>query len=209
MSIDLTQFNNPTDFREYCRQPMRMRDGRVVATDGVSIMSPDQYDGDASTLMAAPANIEGSLDRALVELPSRPREWHPLSGLTLPQPENCTVCQGKGYVVTDDCPDCDGDGEFQHGSHLYECKECDGEGNTHQEGCAADNPEGKKCWSCRGRGYGQTFVAIPGMPPRLGADLRLLSRFPADGEYSVPPSDSEPIVLRGAGWRGVLMPMRG
>jgi hypothetical protein len=46
--------------------------------------------------------------------------------ITLPEPPACITCHGKGKFAK--CPDCDGVGSFDHGSHNYDCKECDGDG---------------------------------------------------------------------------------
>ncbi len=210
MTIDITQFTRTDDPRPYCRQQIRLRDGRVIATSGVMAIVPDTYDGDASVLLAAPDNVEAAIARMLAPF-SLQLSWLPVSSLSIPVLEVCKDCGGSGRVVHVMCGDCDGHGDFQHGRHWHSCKECDGQGDTDKRAADKDDPEAKECWSCRGTGKGgrEVFVAIPGMPKGLGADGRLLSRFPADAEYSVPGRLGGPLILRGAGWRGVLMPMRG
>jgi hypothetical protein len=41
----------------------------------------------------------------------------------------CLRCDGKGKdYEARHCEDCNGNGEFTHGEHIYSCKECDGSG---------------------------------------------------------------------------------
>lgn len=205
-AIDLSKFVDPHDFRPYCREPIRLKDGRVVATDGRTVVCLDSYDGDASALMEAPANIDLAIVQHLagVDLAT---QWASVAGLTFPELQACTRCGGSGSMVRRECTDCDGEGEFDHGMHTYECKACDGDGWVENRASTRDDPEAESCTYCGGAGVGgrAVYMDVPGMPKGVGADARLMLRFPVDSEFAA----GNCVLLRGSGWRGVVMPLRG
>lgn len=207
--IDLTKFTNCCDVRPFCRVPIRLSTGLVAATDGVSIMVLEKkYEADADGLFPAPQNVDAVINKHLSEIDAQ-REWKPISSLPVLAPEPCHTCRGRGRVTIVECDECDGVGEFMNGRHYYECKECDGSGEIDCEPVAKDSTEGKQCLDCHGTGHSTltAFMKIDGMPAGLGVDARLLSRYPADGEYALSTGDRLSILLRGDGWRGALMPM--
>ncbi len=82
------------------------------------------------------SNYFQSLSSDFIDIPS------------IPNPEPCKHCQGSGkWNEKIECDECDGDGEFIHGSHYYSCKECDGEGKIE-----TGNKVGI-CDSCEGSGH--------------------------------------------------------
>lgn len=205
-TIDLSKFVDRHDFRPYCREPMRLKDGRVVATDGRTIACPDVYAGDVSALIEAPANIDQAIVQHLAGVDAATK-WAPISSLAFPEQQACQHCGGSGSMVRRECPDCDGEGEFDHGSHTYECKACGGDGFVESRAATRDDPDADSCVYCGGEGVGgrAVYMDVPGMPKGTGVDARLMSRFPADAEFAAGNS----VLMRGNGWRGVVMPLRG
>lgn len=209
MKIDLSKFSDKNDPREFCRAPSRLRDGRVVAGDGVALACVDSFDGDASTLRAAPEWLASTACK-LLAAHEKANRWLPVSSLSMPATEPCGGCNGMGHVVQEDCADCDGVGEFEHGRYTYDCKECDGDGKKRTKPCAADDPEGKPCEKCSGSGHKPAGVSVPGLPSHLAVNIAYLSKFPADAEISAVTYGGYSgyiLALRGDGWIGVLMPM--
>lgn len=208
MKIDLSKITNPNDIREMCRAPLRLKDGRVVATCGVKLVCVASFDGDAAALMAAPERQDETICK-LLAAHGDAKQWLPVSSLILPALDSCPHCGGHGHVTMTECEECDGEGEFEHGRHTYECKECDGDGESSSRPCGPDDPEGKECFKCSGSGYKPTPAVVPGLPPGVGANVAELARFPVGAEISaVPYGQSHMIALRGDGWIGVLSPMR-
>lgn len=207
--IDLTQFTNPFDLRTYCRKPIVLSTGMVVATDGATIMALDKYDGDVSVIPQAPKDIEAAITKHLSMI-DQLQDWRPISSLPLPVQEPCSICNGSGRVNRVECDECDGAGEFLHGSHYYDCKACDGSGEAECSPAAKDSRGAQQCHGCHGTGQSTAaaFMKIDGLPAGFGVDSRLLARYPADGEYAVSGAGNKSILLCGPGWRGAMLPMR-
>ncbi len=109
---------NGSDPREYMRAPFS-RGEWTYATNGHIAVRVPKIDGVEILPEKHIPRIEGlfkSSSDAFIDMP------------ILPQPENCQMCNGTG--IAHECPDCDGDGEFEHGLHTYKCKECDGSGQV-------------------------------------------------------------------------------
>lgn len=112
---------NSSDPREYMRAPFTRgkwtyaMNGhiavRVPKIDGMEIL-PDKH---------AP-KLEGLFESVCLDACT-------CIGLaSLPPQEECSMCNGTGIAY--ECEECDGDGEFEHGSHTYTCRECDGSGQV-------------------------------------------------------------------------------
>ena len=197
---DIRKFSRVDDIRSYCTRPVMLKDGRIVATDSRSVLCVDAFDGEV-----APLNNDRT-DNAIVEglaMHDDPaRAWYLLSEVERPELTACKDCNGTGRVRYTDCEDCDGDGVFQHGNHDYTCKECDGEGRHR----AADGKE-HVCDECSGLGLGPRYTSmqLKDMPSDArDVDAVLMSRFPDGCEYS----PGNPVLIRGEGWKAILMPMR-
>jgi len=205
--IDLGKIICKHDVRPYCRAPLRLADGRVVATCGVKLVCVDRFDGDASALMAAPEKVDATICK-LLSGHENAKQWIPVASLVIPELDPCTHCGGLGYVAVSECGDCDGAGDFDHGHHVYTCKECDGEGETDIRPCGQDDPEGRECFRCSGSGRKAIPITVPGLIGAWGASSAELSKFPEGAEISpMALGDSELLALRGDGWIGVLSPM--
>lgn len=208
MKIDLSKITNPNDIQEMCRAPLRLKDGRVVATCGVKLVCVASFDGDAAALMAAPEKIDDNICK-LLAAHSDAKQWLPVSSLILPALDSCPHCGGHGHVTMTECKECDGVGEFDHGRHTYECEKCGGKGGTGTTPCGPDDPDGKPCSNCSGSGYKPTPVSVPGLPPGWGANNVELAKFPDDAEISAMVYGQAPMLaLRGDGWIGMLSRMR-
>lgn len=71
---------------------------------------------------------------------------------TLLDPLICQRCLGNCYVQEgEDCDECDGDGEFEHGSNWYDCKACDGTGKA-EIPLSDESVPHTSCPDCDGQG---------------------------------------------------------
>ncbi|HLP97509.1 MAG TPA: hypothetical protein VK149_03590 [Sideroxyarcus sp.] len=126
--------------RKYMQSPIR-RDGHLYATNGwIGIRIPDDATVEATDTM--------ELQRLCALFEHGEIEFHPLPAL--PEPVKCKHCHGTGKIYQEECPDCDGDGDFWHGNYKYDCKECDGSGMLKCE--SNDDSKAESCWDCNGTG---------------------------------------------------------
>ena len=128
-----------SETREYMRSPV-LKGEFVYATNGhIVIRVP--YDPvidhiESDKLDNFPALFVERQHDAFIDLPE------------LPAAEQCNVCLGSGQAYR--CPDCDGEGEFEHGLHSYSCKECNGSGQSDHNDYGTKNTE--LCDACDGYG---------------------------------------------------------
>ena len=132
----LKKFVSHGDPRKYMRSPFNRGEWtyaanghiavRVPKIDGVEIL-PDKHAPKLEGL------FESAFFDAYIALP------------TLPPQEECSMCNGTGIAY--ECEECDGDGEFENGSHTYTCKECDGSAQVAYSGGIAVS-----CRHCGGTG---------------------------------------------------------
>lgn len=153
--MDLNRFcANSIDPRAYLSTPFRDGDN-VIATNGhIMVVVP----GMAGDFPVAASNMAGMPAR--FNAATRSGVLTPLSSITLPDRVPCPVCGGKGHGHEVRCDECDGEGEFKHGSHWYECKECGGDCT---KPCHESTPGAVKhaCYRCNGFGeaFGRVTVA--------------------------------------------------
>jgi hypothetical protein len=137
-------------------------------------------------------------------------EFHPLP--TLPDAVKCKHCNGTGIQYLEECPECDGEGEFIHGRHSYECKECDCSGEIVSDS-ASTEPTG--CWHCSGSGEADYQSGVA--PTKVGGVyfqnqlLRMIANLPNSRIEHAPESDAKS--LRAVhfifdGGEGAVMPFR-
>ena len=115
----LKKFVSQDDPRKYMRSPFTRGEWtyatnghiavRVPKIDGVEIL-PEKH----LPLLESLFQSVGGND--FIALP-----W-------MPPPEECLLCSGTGIAY--ECPECDGEGEFEHGTHSYCCEECGGSGQV-------------------------------------------------------------------------------
>ena len=103
--IDLSKITDQNDIREMCRVPLRLNDGRVVATDGYKLVCVDSFDGDASALMAATEPLNESICKMLAAH-SGATDWQPVASLNMPAPDPCVKCMGSGALIATKCEEC-------------------------------------------------------------------------------------------------------
>lgn len=71
--------------------------------------------------------------------------------------EQCSICEGTGKTFEkEECDECDGKGEFKHGSHYYSCDECDGDGKVQ-----ASFGDKIACVDCHATGIKYQYLTIP------------------------------------------------
>lgn len=156
MTINITRFcANSDDPREYLRTPFRCPEG-ITATNGHILICMDD---DGGKHPDAVENTKGYVAKFKAYIDDPKRSWMDAASIALPEAKPCMACNGKGYVHEEDCDDCDGEGEFQHGSHWYDCKECDGNGKV-----LAGAGSGSKtpCHTCSGSGEDFQTVVVGG-----------------------------------------------
>lgn len=198
--IDLKKFCATSDDpREYIRTPFRSPEG-IVATNGHIMIC---IDDDGGEYQDAVENTKSYAAKFKAYIKDQKRAWIDAASVTLPEAKPCLACDGKGYVHEEDCDDCDGEGEFQHGSHWYDCKECNGNGKV-----LAGAGSGSKttCYKCDG--YGEEF-----QPVRVNHTafqrkyLALIACLP-DCRLGLPAEPLETTVFTFTGGWGSIMPVR-
>ena len=133
----LKKFVSQNDPREYMRSPFNRGEWTYATNWHIAVRVP-KIDGIATLAEKHIPELEGLFkrtrsDNAFVALPP------------LPPLEKCLMCNGTGTAY--ECPDCDGEGEFEHGTHSYCCKECNGSGQVEY-----GSTDVSACWHCGGTG---------------------------------------------------------
>lgn len=149
--INLTDFAAVGDIRGYLNAPFQ-DDGHAIATDAcIAII----VFGAGSELPAAHEKMVGRVQT----LERDSRQYSQALPISLPESPGtpCRHCKGSGLVIVTECDDCDGEGNFWHGSYEYECLACKGDGALIKPAPKGESGA-KPCTSCNGSGYG--FRAI-------------------------------------------------
>lgn len=128
-----------------------------------------------------------------------------IDSLALDGYESCPRCEFEGRVREEDCDECDGKGDFLHGSHRYDCRECEASGIVH-----SDNPEipwvtCPECCGARVRSDSVEFGDVTGRGINTNY-VHLLSRLP---DCVIDWDNNGRIPFRFNGGCGVVMPMEG
>ena len=186
----------PTHTEERFKQPLRAGNW-TMATDGRGLLAiRESYKSVTATLVGKKPEKLFEVDLGDQELPLAPlREFVGVAD----KHSFCDLCGNGGRIR---CVKCGGDGEI----------ECE---------CGCDIDHTRNCPKCRGNGYfpcpngcrnlsGYRYGIVNG----LVFDLNLFGAFLApvnDNKYRarIPPQESLPLVIGGADWRLVIMPMRG
>lgn len=203
LTIDeIQKFCSINDIRTYLNKPIR-QGGFIYATNGfiaVRVVDDGSFDIPESNIIYGLINFNRVFaERAFAEL-------KPLSALmTGSQPEKSpckACCDGGKNESARECNECDGDGQFHHGSHTYECRECGGSG---KKANAASIPI--VCSVCRGCGDGNFNFQV-GNQKYNGRLLKLIEDLPnVKIECEVENFDTAKFVFDGG--EGRLMPCRG
>lgn len=183
------------DPRDYLQKPFRQA-GMIYATNGHFLV--EIADDGRLLEYASPERlpkVKTIIDRL------RPADFVPIPDMLEMIP--CATCGGAGMHARAECPECDGAGEFDHGSHMYECKHCDGEGYIGSDGVPTT------CLACDGIGETVVLADLTEVGPAKFASryLRFLVRM-LPGPVTIAVSGpKDPAEFRFAGGRGVLMPV--
>jgi len=131
MTLNIENFYNKNDPRDYIRQPFQL-DGKTIATSGKALLIlpqhgdyPDCHDKFKSTARSV-------LER--INYVNTHEQFSPLpADVKHPDKTECNTCGGLGKATTDQCPECDGDGEIEltteYNQYSCECKTCNGAGD--------------------------------------------------------------------------------
>lgn len=191
--MDITKFcSHGADPRSYLRQPMRL-DADVVATNGHILVRwsdmPGDYPEAPETMVRTITNITNGKFSGT---------FYDLQCFSLPEARSCPACGGVGYHYFLACDECDGEGDFFHGSHWYHCKACKGEGryttSQHSEWARKET-----CYHCDGHGdthqivhigdqaFQRRYIAmlktLPGLLLEAGINPLATARFTFDGGH--------------------------
>lgn len=151
-TLNLQQFcSRSDDERKHLHQPWPQQGWMYAANGHIMIRVPSAEHAAATAThgaASAPAMFDAAGKANYIELPS------------FAAPARCDCCAGVGQYLKIDCPDCDGKGEFTHGTHLYDCQRCLGDGIIR----AAEGEVGatmQDCPKCFGIGVLRgTFVPV-------------------------------------------------
>lgn len=181
-------------YRQHLQKPWRAPCGIARTNGHVLVVTPDdgrECDGPNTEALS---NVV--MGFAAVADDADKREWITLSDFALPPATNCDHCHGAGHKHEMECDECEGGGDFNHGSHTYTCKECDGGGTVK----APRKPEFKvECSRCNGTGEGfqavkvytswfqrpylSLLAGLPNCRLTLGADPMASTVFTFDGGF--------------------------
>lgn len=200
--VDITRFclaEGLGDTRVYLRRPMRFGD-QVLASDGRILVCIPGHSGHEE----APSRVRNFTRRIEQIIKEAPLTWTPAAAVELPPPEPCAKCDGSGVMYRVDCHECNGEGEFVHGTHTYRCKECDGEGGTVTRH-ASHGARAQPCDICGGSGASIQPVTVG----EVRVQRRYLAAIAELPGAQVAPSHEGTLVFTfdGGGW-GALATLR-
>jgi hypothetical protein len=196
--VDLQRFCWANDYRKHLRQPWAHK-GWMYASNGqilVRVPAPEH----AETVFAE--KVAESAVGMLADIGGR--EYAPLPAFTLGAV--CEYCKGVGTIKQSKCPDCDGDGQFDHGDHSYDCKACDGEGWINDTA-----GEDRECYACDGFGTHSKSINFGGGIGYQARYLHLIEDLPGllfSPGTCVDQTTTKPAHFTFDGGEGLLMPMR-
>lgn len=199
-AIDIQRFCAAKgESRSYMRAPWT-DDGKTVATNGFVMIALDQVlEG------AAPAttNMVGKVSELVAQTAAFTSKY-PIDTASMPAIA-CPDCEGSGRMHEARCSECDGNGEFDHGSHTYSCKECDGNGAL-LFATTRDADTSAPCWPCKGSGFQSSRIVFGGHDAGFDANyLRLIATLP--NVQFVPGGPRDMARFEFDGGLGFLMPL--
>lgn len=189
------------DPREWLNQPWVL-DGMHGATNGHVLVVLDGVDTSLPDTeaqgLSKPQNLRTVIGRAM----AANGPWHAIEPVELAP---CADCHGAGKVRSEKCPDCDGEGYFDHGRHEYECRECGGVGWIK----GGPDSEEVPCSLCGGTAIANGCwqpAWLAGTPHGIGhRALSLIAKLP-NVEFCAGPDAKGGIPFRFVGGRGIVMP---
>jgi len=198
ISIDVTKFCAVVHMRAYLTSPFNIKGvGKVACNDWAGVV----LENDAETSEGLPTSLTATFLDWKAKLPVS-GSGIPMASLNLPDKMPCKKCSGTGKQRgVRECYECDGKGEFDHGSHTYECKECEGTGEV-------EDPHEPKTTCSRCNGTGEAFHIVKiGHAAFDTTWLRIFSELP-NAEIHIGDSTKAPALITFDGGWGVLMPCR-
>lgn len=198
ISIDVTKFCAVGDMRAYLASPFNIKGVGQVACNGWAGIVQEN---DAETSEGLPPTFPTMFREWKAKLPAS-GSGIPMASLALPDKMPCDKCRGTGMQRgVKECRECDGDGDFYHGSHTYECKECEGTGEV-------EDPLQPKTTCTKCNGTGEAFqLAKVGHSTFNTTWLRLFSELPDAAIHIGDNPMASAFITFDGGW-GVLMPCR-
>lgn len=191
-------FTEKDGFRYSLAMPHRAN-GFLYASNGyIAVRVPDDpaipccENNGNSMFVDLPKNVEKLLSN------TSDYDFQPI---ILPEPVNEACPKCKGYCHFIKCVECDGKGEFKHGSYTYSCKACDGKGNKPS---MLGNDD---CDECNGSGVREAFITLRGMfflPVSIRA-IAVLSGI----ELGISSGNGYPARFRFNGGCGIIATTRG
>ena len=119
--IDLNQFcANEYELRTHLQKPWRSAEGIVRSNGAILVCVPD----DGGDYPEPVADMVTTVEKFLHDWPGV-NDPISLQSLKIPPLRICHSCHGEGHVWSQRCNECDGEGEFEHGTHIYDCAACD------------------------------------------------------------------------------------
>ena len=106
--------------------------------------------------------------------------------------DSCSVCSGTGKVAYEDCSDCDGVGEFEHGRHTYTCQECSGVGRIYLRSALEEDK--RECPECGGTGK------KPNVPSTIKHDESSIGMRNVCKLKTLPECRIDPVIKHGLFW---------
>lgn len=192
--MDITRFCAINGYRGWMNKPFRVG-GFLYATNGhVAVRMPD----DASVDVGA-GDESGKVVALFGKCEQAAYTW-----VAVPKVEGdkvCTRCGGTGK--TRECPECDGEGEFDYGNHTYECKECEGIGAVP----ASHGRKADTCEVCCGTGIHWLDGFDVSHAHYAKRYLHLIAEQCPGAEIGVPAGATDTAMWRCGDVVGLLMPM--
>lgn len=200
--MDIKDFYNPVEGREYCRAPFNFN-GRTIATNGVSLLSMplnEEYQAKPphGQTLEVITKIMNDIDSAI---------FKPMPLLDMPDKVICSWCKGNKKASRVGCIECQGEGEVDAETdyntyYSLECKSCDGDGYK------IDTNSEDDCQHCNGTG--SVFERpTPVLVDNINVDVTILSTIinSENLEISVQP-DKYMLLFRSGDFNGAIMGMR-
>lgn len=189
----LAPFIGKNDPRAWLNAPIILR-GNLIGTNGhVCVCVADAGAGKEETFLGS---VGGPLLKILENVESI--EWSAClidAGSVRTDPrvgdDSCSVCSGTGNVAYEDCSDCGGVGEFEHGHHTYTCQECSGVGRIYLRSALEEDK--RECPECRGTGKTNVPSTIRDGESSIG--MRNVCRL-----NRLPECQIDPVIKHGLFW---------
>lgn len=196
----LWAFTNQQDSRDFMKKPVKFMN-HLYATNGhMAIQTKDTVDVFDYVHDGKSQSIALRIGKMIAEAPAD-AIFEPVPEIDCPGAE-CCACDGTGFLQ--ECLDCEGHGEFKHGSHDYDCKNCGGDGRVprgHGFGLS------ERCGYCCG--LGKRYADQRLRDARFNGTYLSVIRSLPECVIWINPEPRKCSVFRFSHGSGVIMPMVG